>query len=182
MPEILWPHRTQCSWRRPSLCSCCCDSQASIRLETTSRKNQPHAAQSHWIGSETTEHRSFLRMEEGSSSRTLVFGLWTWLCSRRVCHEERNSQCEPGMRDGFPGDGWEQLNSELVDRRVHEAVVAVQCLKLLVSIADDADELGARLGDARCHAVCPAVCVVGNQVRRTAQWHLHITSQPVIQK
>ena len=58
--------------RRPSPCSCCCDSQASIRLETISRKTQPHVAQIHWIGSETTEHRSFLRAEEGSLSRTLA--------------------------------------------------------------------------------------------------------------
>jgi len=71
--EILWPYRTQCSWWRPSPCSCCCDSQASIRLETTSRKTQLHVAQSHWIGSETTEHRSFLHVEEGSLSRTLAF-------------------------------------------------------------------------------------------------------------
>jgi len=71
--EILWPHRTQCSWWRPSPCSRCCDMQASITLETTSRKTQPHVAQSHWIGSETTEHRSFLCVEEGSLSRTLAF-------------------------------------------------------------------------------------------------------------
>jgi len=30
-------------------------------LETTSRKTQPHVAHSHWIGSETTEHRSFTK-------------------------------------------------------------------------------------------------------------------------
>ena len=24
MLEILWPHHTQCSWWRPSACSCCC--------------------------------------------------------------------------------------------------------------------------------------------------------------
>jgi len=33
--EILGP---QCSWWRPSPCSCCCNLQASIRLETTGRK------------------------------------------------------------------------------------------------------------------------------------------------
>ena len=71
--EILWPYRTQCSWWRLSPCSCCCDSQASIRLETASRKTQLHVAQSHWLGSETTEHRSFLHVEEGSLSRTLAF-------------------------------------------------------------------------------------------------------------
>jgi len=68
--EVLW---SCCSWWRPSPCSCCCASQASIRLETTSRKTQPHVAQSHRIGSETTEHRSFLRVEEGSLSGTLMF-------------------------------------------------------------------------------------------------------------
>ena len=73
--DSLAAHRTQCSWWRPSPCSCCCDSQASIRLETTSKKTQPYVAQSHWTGSETTEHRPFLyiRVEEGSLSRTLAF-------------------------------------------------------------------------------------------------------------
>ena len=42
--EILWPHHMQCCWWRPSPCSCCCDSQASIRLEMTFRKTQPHVA------------------------------------------------------------------------------------------------------------------------------------------
>jgi len=46
--------------------------EASIRLETTSRKTQPHMAQSHWIVSKTTEHRSFLPVERGSVSRTLA--------------------------------------------------------------------------------------------------------------
>jgi len=67
------PHHTQCSWWRPSLHNCCCDSHASIKLETTSRKIQPHVAQSRWIGSETTEHQSFLYVEEGSLPRTLSF-------------------------------------------------------------------------------------------------------------
>ena len=53
--------------------TCCCNSQASTRLETTSRKTQPDVAPSHCIGSETTEHRSFLRVEEGSLSRRLAF-------------------------------------------------------------------------------------------------------------
>ena len=71
--ETLWPHHTHSSWWRPSPCSCCCDSQVSIRLKTTSRKTQPHVARSHWIGSETTEHRSFRCMAEGSLSRTLAY-------------------------------------------------------------------------------------------------------------
>ena len=35
------------------------------------------------IGSENTEHRSFLCVEEGRFSRTLVFDLWTWLCQEQ---------------------------------------------------------------------------------------------------
>ena len=81
-------------WTRPpchgggsrAMCSCCCNSQASIRLQTTSRKTKPHVAQSHWIGSETTEHRSFLCVEEAPEH---CGQLWTWLCSRRVCHKDR---------------------------------------------------------------------------------------------
>jgi len=42
-------------------------------METTSRKSQPHMAQSHWIGSETTEYRPFLHVEEGSPMRTMAF-------------------------------------------------------------------------------------------------------------
>ena len=34
---------------------------------------QPHVTQSHWIGSEITERRSFLSVEERSLSRTLAF-------------------------------------------------------------------------------------------------------------
>jgi len=49
------------------------NSLASIRLETTSRKTQLHVAQSHWIGSETAEHWSFLCVEESSPSRTPAF-------------------------------------------------------------------------------------------------------------
>jgi len=66
-----------------------------------SRKTQPHVAQSHWIGSETTEDRSFLRVEEGSLSRTLAFdcGVWTQWHSRRVCREET-----------------ERVNCNLIDR------------------------------------------------------------------
>ena len=64
-------HRTWRIFRANEPCSCCCDVQASIRLETTSRKTQPHVAQSHWSGSKITEHRSFLHVEEGSLSRTL---------------------------------------------------------------------------------------------------------------
>ena len=97
--EILWPHHMQCSQWRPSPCSCCCDSQASIWLETTSRQTQPHVAQSHWIRSETTEHRSFLHMEEGSRKNTGV-RLWTRLHSRRVCHGEREPQ-NPELRKGL---------------------------------------------------------------------------------
>jgi len=41
----------------------------------TGRPN--HMAHSHWIRSETTEHRSFLRLEEGSLSRTLAFTVIT---------------------------------------------------------------------------------------------------------
>jgi len=40
-------------------------------------------AQSHRIGSETTEHRSFLCMEEGSVSRTLAFN-----CGHGYAQEE----------------------------------------------------------------------------------------------
>ena len=43
------------------------------------------------MGSETTEHRSFLRVEEGSLSRTL----WTRLRSSRVCQDERQ-RCQEG--------------------------------------------------------------------------------------
>jgi len=62
--DTLAAHHMQCCWWRPSVCSCCCNLPASIRLETTSRKTQPHVARSHWIRSETTQHRSFLRVEE----------------------------------------------------------------------------------------------------------------------
>jgi len=75
--------------RRLSPCSCCCDSQASIRLETTSRKTQPHVAHSHSIGSQTTEHRSFLVFMEESSLENTGVRYWTRLHSRRACHEER---------------------------------------------------------------------------------------------
>jgi len=84
--EIIWPHCTQCSWWSPSPYSCCCNSQASIRLETTSRKTQPHVAQSHCIGSETTEHRSFLCGRRQSLENTGI-RMCPWPCSRRVCHE-----------------------------------------------------------------------------------------------
>jgi len=45
MPEILLPHHMQCSWWRPSPCSCCC---RFVSLHQTSRKTQPHVAQSHF--------------------------------------------------------------------------------------------------------------------------------------
>ena len=57
--------------------SCCADSPTSTRLETTSRQTQPHVAQSHWIRYETTEHRTFLRVEEDSLSRTLALDMAT---------------------------------------------------------------------------------------------------------
>jgi len=44
-----------------------------------------------WIGSETTEHWSFLRVEESSLSRTLAFDCGHCLNPRRVCHEKRES-------------------------------------------------------------------------------------------
>ena len=93
--DSLAAHCTQCSWWWPSLCSCCCDSQASIRLETT----QLHVAQSHWIGSETTEHSSFLRVEEGSVSRTLAFDCWhgctqeEWSVKRESTNVTEQSGC-----------------------------------------------------------------------------------------
>ena len=64
-----------CRWPSPTVIvnGDCCNSQASIRLEMTPRNTQPHVAQSHWIRSETTEHRSFLCMEEDNLSRTLAF-------------------------------------------------------------------------------------------------------------
>jgi len=69
-----------------------CNLQASVRLETTSRKTQPHVAHSHWIGSETIEHRSFLRVEEVGISRTLAFS-----CEHGCSPEEyatmREKQC-----------------------------------------------------------------------------------------
>jgi len=43
------------------------------------------------MGSETTEHQSFLRVEEGSLSRTL----WTRLRSSRICQDERQ-RCQEG--------------------------------------------------------------------------------------
>jgi len=49
----------------------------------TSRKTQPHVAQNHWIGSETDEHRSFQRVEEGSLSTTLAFDCGTWIHSKK---------------------------------------------------------------------------------------------------
>ena len=94
--DSLAAHRTQCSWWRPSPCSCCCDSQASIRLETTSRKTQPHVAQSQWIGSETTEHRPFLyiRLYRRLKTRPLVTArqkLKMWRISARQHSETDNS-------------------------------------------------------------------------------------------
>ena len=50
MLQILWPHCTQCSWWKPSLCRA-----AAIRKSPSHRKTQSHVAQSHWIGSETAE-------------------------------------------------------------------------------------------------------------------------------
>ena len=47
---------------------------------------QPHVSQSRWIGSETTEHRSFLCMEEISFSETPAFDC------ERVCRDERDRE------------------------------------------------------------------------------------------
>ena len=48
-------------------------SQALVRWETTPRETQLCMAQSHWICSETTEHRSFLHVEECFLLRSLAF-------------------------------------------------------------------------------------------------------------
>jgi len=55
---------------------------ASIRLETTSRKTQPHMAQSHSTGSEIAEHQSFLHENTG-------VWFWTWLPSKSTPWTER---------------------------------------------------------------------------------------------
>ena len=86
MLEILWPHHTQCSWWRPSACSCCCVLRfASLHQTGNEAPVRPNHTwlKSHRIGSETTEHRSFLCMEEGSVSRTLAFN-----CGHGYAQEE----------------------------------------------------------------------------------------------
>ena len=53
LSEILWSHCMQFSQWRPSLCSCCCNSQAPAWPQNTPRKTQSHMAQSHGVWAET---------------------------------------------------------------------------------------------------------------------------------
>ena len=87
--EILWPHGTQCSWWWPSPCSCCCNSQASIRLDKTPRKNPTtHGSEP---SNQTWDRWTLVLPMRGRKQPLENTGiwLWTWLSSRRVCYEDK---------------------------------------------------------------------------------------------
>jgi len=66
---------------RPSLCSCCCNSQAPLDWKQPLGRHY-HTWLSHWSWYETIKHRSFWHVEEGNFLRA-------WRHSRGVCHEKR---------------------------------------------------------------------------------------------
>ena len=70
MLEIFWPHHTQCSWWNHHC------AVAAVIHKPPSDWKWPTGRPNHmslWIRSETTEHRSFLCVKQGSLSRTLAF-------------------------------------------------------------------------------------------------------------